>query len=61
MNKYELNELVVSLESALEELRDYRDELKYSDDPDERYYSKELSKGIRAVNINPLKRFVDSI
>ena len=61
MNIYVFNELVNSLESAVSELKDFRDELKQSDDSYDIIMSKEISKALTSINLLPLIRLVNNI
>ena len=61
MNIYVFNELVNSLESAVSELKDFRDELKQSDDSYDITMSKEISKALTSINLLPLIKLVNNI
>ncbi len=61
MNKYYLIELLATLENTLDELKDYRDDLKNSERDIDKYYAEQLTYVAKAINLNPFKRLVDSL
>ena len=61
MNSYVLNDLVNSIELAVSELKEYRDELKNSDDDFDNKVSKDITKALKSVNLKQLIELVNSI
>lgn len=61
MNSYVLKDLIESIEYSISELKEYRNELKYSDDKYDLEVADEITKALKKINLKSLNDLKNSI
>lgn len=61
MNCYVLKDLIESIEYSISELKEYRNELKYSDDKYDQEVADEITKALKKINLKSLNALKNSI